>query len=71
MADVQDFLAASRDTDDQLAMLHSFGNVLESGIASDAPGTDVALAVLLAGRAIATAIREVGARMDYVCRDGR
>lgn len=71
MADIHDYLDASRQTDDALAALHSYGQLIEGGTVSDDPTIDVAMATLLAGRAIAAALRELATRFDYVVRDVR
>jgi hypothetical protein len=63
MADIHDFLAASRETDNALSTLQTLGSQIEDHERSGDLGT------LLAGIAIANAIREVGCRLDYVLRE--
>ena len=64
MADVRDYLAARSDTDTAVSSLRAYGGAIEDGRTSDP-----ALATLLAGEAIALAIREVGTRLSYELRD--
>lgn len=69
MADIHDYQEAARATDTSLDMLREYGNRIESGEAGGECAA-VALAVLLAGEAITSAIREAATRADYVARDG-
>lgn len=64
MADVRDYMSAASDTDVAISNARSYGGQIEDGRTSD-----TALATLLAGEAIALAIREMGTRLDYVLRD--
>lgn len=71
MADVHDYLEASRATDEALRQLAHSAQLLGEGLSSDDSNLDVANAVLLAGQAVALAIREAATRADYVARDRR
>lgn len=64
MADIHDYLDASRVTDEAISNVRAYGGAIEDGRTSDP-----ALATLLAGEAIARAIREASTRIDYVLRD--
>ena len=64
MADIQDFLAAERETNDALWSLNAYAGTIEEG----RPG-DTALALCLAARSITLAIREASVRFDYVVRE--
>ena len=64
MADVRDYMTAAGDTDAAISNARGYGGAIEDGRTSDP-----ALATLLAGEAVALAIREVGTRLDYVLRD--
>lgn len=60
MADIQDYMAAARETDTALS---DCGLVAER---AEAAGDAFALAMACAGRAIALAIREASTRADYL-----
>lgn len=67
MADIHDYLAAASETDAALAAVHELGARVEAGrLAGE---ESMPLAILLAGRAVALAIREASTRADYVRRD--
>jgi len=66
VADIHDFIEASKNTDDALENLHGWGGAVEDSADDDRA---TAMSIALAGEAIAAAIREVGTRMDYVLRD--
>jgi hypothetical protein len=67
MADIQDYLAAARETDESLQTLGGFQKqAWEMG----EPAADlIATAICLTGRSIALAIREASVRADYISRD--
>lgn len=66
MADIHDYLEAARETDAALTSLDVYGRAIEEGREGDA-----ALALLIAARAVVSAIREASTRADYVAREGR
>lgn len=68
MADIHDYLEASRATDSAVSNLQAFGGRIEDSDRG-AMAHAHALATLLAAEGIICAIRELGVRLDYVTRD--
>lgn len=70
MADIRDWLDASRQTDTALDSMDAYAGSIED---REHPTEEsaIALAACLAGRAIALAIREASVRADYLAHEAR
>lgn len=67
MADIHDYLAASRETDEALMRLRTYGGQVEDDERSGEK--TLAMSLLLAAEVVTLAIREFKTRLDYVLRD--
>lgn len=66
MADVRDYLEASRSTDEAVRRAVIYSSQVENGEHS---ADELVVPLLLAAETIALAIKELGTRLDFVLRD--